>query len=116
MNSRLRKSQCSILSLVLTRKWFEMIEDGYKREEYREASRFWLVRLQNWVSKGGVPVVEFRLGYSSDAPRMYFWCLGHQTSLGLCSYSCSTNCNHPEWGEPRSPHFVIKLGGPATFI
>lgn len=35
----------SILHLVLKAKWFDMIACGEKREEYREVSHYWAVRL-----------------------------------------------------------------------
>ena len=34
----LKRSSCAILPLVLKGKWFDMIERGEKREEYRMAT------------------------------------------------------------------------------
>ena len=57
------RSDCAVLKLVLKRKWYEMIERGEKREEYRAATDYWLKRLANWdLHPAGTPVVEFRLG------------------------------------------------------
>ena len=110
----LRRSECSILPLVLKRRWFDMIKVCSKHQEYRDYSDYWARRLFNWDRKDGIPVVEFRLGYSSNAPRMAFWCFGLNTTGGMRCYAYDTCCTHPEWGEPRTPHFVIQLGGPVT--
>lgn len=109
----LKRSECSILSLVLTRKWFEMIEAGLKREEYRAYTIYWLRRLANWdlaFNAHNTPVVEFRLGYASKAPRMAFWTLGLETASGMRPYAYKVGSDHPEWGEPDGPHFIIRLG------
>lgn len=34
-----------ILHLTLTKKWFDMILSGEKKEEYREITKYWKVRL-----------------------------------------------------------------------
>ena len=60
---KLTRQYCSILSLVLKRKWYCTIESGKKLEEYRDDSAYWRRRINNWISNGGFPVVEFRLGY-----------------------------------------------------
>ena len=38
-----------ILYLPLKKEWYEMIERGDKREEYRENTRFWKTRLIDTV-------------------------------------------------------------------
>ena len=116
--TKLRRSECAILPLVLEGKWFNMIATGEKREEYRDATPYWHIRLHNWnrrVSRDVAPVVEFRCGYSSSAPRMAFWVLGLQTESGLLSYAETDKARHPSWGEPSKPHFVIALGGRVEF-
>ena len=108
----LRRKYCAILPLVLTSKWFNMIRSGEKREEYRLATEYWQRRFFIWnaaVSPQKAPVVEFRRGYSKNAPRMAFWCYGLNTYAFV---SADDNCKlrHPDWGEPDNAHFVIKLG------
>lgn len=110
----LSRSECAVLPLVLKGQWYDMIERGEKREEYRAVTTYWRVRLHNWDrgwTAQGAPVVEFRRGYAKDAPRMAFWCLGMETASGMLSYAYSEEQWHPEWGEPTEPHFVIALGG-----
>ena len=57
-----------ILHLVLKKKWFDMIESGFKKEEYRDAKDYWHARLPN----KNFDAVEFRLAYSKQAKRMRF--------------------------------------------
>jgi len=38
-------NQNNTLKLVLTHKWYDMIESGVKTEEYREVTRYWGSRL-----------------------------------------------------------------------
>lgn len=55
-----------ILDLVLKGKWYDMISDGIKREEYREIKPYWIKRIMKcvrWCSKGLVQA-ERKLGYA----------------------------------------------------
>ena len=97
----MKRSECAVLPLVLKRRWYEMIERGEKRIEYRDATPYWAVRLSNWDNDGRRCVVEFRLGYGHDAPRMAFV---------SPIYRHSANRINPEWGEPYGPHYSIMLG------
>ena len=119
----IKRDKCAILSLVLTGKWYDMIEHGGKREEYRDATKYWRIRLNNWDKRftaHNTPVVEFRRGYGHNAPRMAFWCLGLETATGMKPYAYvdlpSDKLHHLEWGEPEKPHFFIELGGRVTII
>ncbi len=98
---RLKRSDCAILPLVLKRKWFDEVRLGGKREEYRAATPYWAVRLSNWQRSSRRHVVEFRLGYAKDAPRVAFASPWH---------IAAADCRHPEWGEPTTLHYVILLG------
>ena len=118
MIEEIKRERCSILSLVLKGKWYDMIEHGGKREEYRAFTKYWLIRFHNWDMKFtpyNTPVVEFRRGYRPNAPRMAFWCLGIERGNGMGPYAyvdqSSDKPRHPEWGEPSTPHLFIKLGG-----
>lgn len=114
----LKRSECAILPLVLKRRWYDMIDRGEKREEYRADTEYWKERLYNWSRKPGVHVVEFRLGYAKDAPRMAFWVFGCETTSGLKPYAWKPEPMgfyvHPEWGESKDSHFIIKLGERVT--
>ena len=119
----IKRDRCVILSLVLKGKWYDMIEHGGKREEYRDATKYWRIRLHNWDKRftaHNTPVVEFRRGYRPNAPRMYFWCLGIETVTGMRPYAYieapQDKLLRPEWGEPSTPHFFIELGGRVALI
>lgn len=109
----LKRSKCSILPLVLKRRWFEMVERGEKKEEYRDAKPFWKTRLLNWAwfKRGGARklVVAFSLGYRK--PTMFFLARPFPFVPGqaLLHVYYTRRDGHPEWGEPREYHFVIKL-------
>ena len=114
---KLRRSKCAILPLVLEGRWFDMIKSGEKQQEYRDWKDYWTIRLFNWEHKSGTPVVEFRLGYAPNAPRIAFHCPRLITTHGdLRSYCLANGCAHPQRGEPRHPHYLIQLGEPVTFI
>jgi len=118
---KMLRSKCAILPLVLKRRWYDMIACGEKREEYRAATDYWLKRLTKWdLQPAGTPVVEFRLGYANDAPRMAFWVFGQNTASGMKTYAYVDQgvdkTKRPEWGEPDEPHFVIRLGGPIELV
>ena len=119
----IKRDKCAILSLVLKGKWYDMIEHGGKREEYRAATKYWCRRLYNWDAKftaHTTPVVEFRRGYASNAPRMAYWCFGISTVTGMKPYGYiylpTDKTHHPEWGEPEKPHFFIRLGGRVKIV
>lgn len=116
---RLLQNECAVLPLVLKRCWFDMIAAGEKKEEYRAFSPYWDVRLKNWDSKvkpNVCPVVEFRCGYSSAAPRMMFYVLGMNEPPKMTIYAIRNKAQHPEWGEFKDKHFVIALGGRVEIV
>jgi len=84
------------LHLTLKRRWYDMIESGVKREEYREIKPYWNVRL----GRRKYYAVCFRNGYAKDARRMTFKLRGVTLGFGKA-----------EWGAP-SAHavYVLKLG------
>lgn len=92
-------ADCAVLRLVLTGRWYDMIASGYKSEEFRDLSDYWTKRLVNWIRRPGIHVIAFSRGYRKAD--LFFLCL-----------SCAPLWRRirPEWGEPWSPHYVIRLG------
>lgn len=116
-----------ILHLTLKKKWFDMIASGEKKEEYREIKPYWISRLVDllgypaqwqinegyafeWPVGSGLmhsmdkalqyDVVEFRNGYSKNAPKIIVEIKDIVQDYGK-----------EEWGaEYNKPYFVIKLG------
>ena len=105
-NVMLPKRSCSILTLPMKGKWFDMIDSGLKREEYRGVD-YWGIRVFNWIERyENDPqfanlVVSFQRGYRK--PSM---------SFTVTDVSFVTSCRHRriEWGEPKEPHVKISLG------
>lgn len=110
----LKRSECAVLHLVLKRKWYDMIASGEKREEYRDATPYWRTRLSRWIGRsaavieGDPPdkelVVAFALGRTK--PTMFFTASLWPT-LAVVHVRLYW---HREWGEPKTPHYVISLG------
>ncbi len=102
---KLDRRRCSILSLVLKRKWYDMIANGEKLEEYRDVKDYYRTRIRNFIrriaeSKEDKLVVAFSCGRKKADLFM--------TVIGVNTYP---DCLHPEWGEPKGNHYVISLGG-----
>lgn len=119
---KLKRSECAILPLVLKRKWYDLIESGAKKVEWRRAD-YWLNRVSAWAQKSRrenlVPVVEFRHGYAKDARRMAFVC-GH---LWHPKFQKFLHCagpyawqpaefpvEHPQLGETPIERVAILIG------
>ena len=83
-----------ILDLNLKRKWFDMILDGTKTEEYREIKDYWDKRLKKNYSH-----IRFRNGYNKEAPEMIVEVKGFRKGVG-----------NPEWGAPEEEVYILSLG------
>lgn len=80
-----------------------MIAADIKKEEYRDIKPYWIKRFQAW---GNVydecrdfSIVEFRNGYSKNAPTIQIECNGIKTGIG-----------NIEWGASGEEQYIIKLG------
>lgn len=89
------------LHLTLKKKWFDMILSGEKKEEYREIKPYWIQRLSHplYPLFRKYDVVEFRNGYSKNAPTMIVECGGISTGFG-----------YKPWGGTGEKVYIIKLG------
>ena len=98
------------LTLPLKKKWFDLIKAGTKKEEYREGSAYWRIRLQEWRTRpdGMKERVGFKtfdtlvltLGYpkAGDSERR----------LVFKNPKIRIGEGRPEWGaEPEKMYFVI---------
>lgn len=97
---KLAKGSCSILHLILKKKWYDMIDSGVKTEEYRDETPHW-ERIYSWWRKefDRPHVVAFQRGYKK--PSMWF------IVDGISNSDVSVN---PDWGEPNHPHHILFLG------
>jgi len=103
----------TILRIALKRKWYDMIEAGIKKEEYRTIKDYWMVRLiaggdpANWTKKDerGIQykefdLIEFKNGYGHKVPTMYFEFNGIDIGPAV-----------PEWSDNwQGEVFRIKIG------
>jgi hypothetical protein len=98
---QLKRSECAILPLVLKGKWYDMIDSGEKEEEYRDYGVYWANRLHNFLcrSREKIAIVSFSKGYKKAG--MFFRIEDISKAIGYI---------YPEWGEPTSQHYVIRLG------
>ena len=101
----LKKSECTIIPLVLKKKWYDMIESGEKWQEYRTSRTVchMIERLVGeWHMKGNKKLVAtFFLGYQKERPSVSYL-------VEFVTYE--EDCRHPDWGEPEGRHCVIDLG------
>lgn len=82
------------LHLILKAQWYNMIEQGIKKEEYREDKDYWKKRLCRY----DYDAVCFHYGYTSRT--MTFEIENLRFGTG-----------NPEWGAKEGKrYFVIKLG------
>ena len=105
----MRKFNDDTLFLVLKSKWFNLIECGDKKEEYRELNKYWLNHLcqleyDNYDNICGkikdYKYVVFQLGYKKDAKQMLF-----------DIHDITIDYGNSDWGaEDNKKYFVIKLG------
>lgn len=98
---KLKRSECSVLPLVLKGKWYDMIASGEKTEEYRADTPYWHRRFSNWIMDIPVPghlVIAFSRGYRK--PDLF---------IETCGINIFPNRLHPDWGEPTGSHYVIAL-------
>lgn len=87
------------LRLPLKAKWYEMIENGIKKQEYRDIKPYWTKRLLN---PNGTfkhyDTITFTYGYTKRS--MTIQCKSIVRGVGL-----------PAWGaEPFKTYYVISLG------
>jgi len=83
-----------VINLVLKKKWFDMIESGEKKEEYREVTPYWMKRL----AYDKIDSVKFHLGYTNK-------CITYVVQYATIGRG------KEEWGaEPGKYYFIIRLG------
>lgn len=106
-----------MLTLPIKKKWFDLIKDGTKKEEYRAMTEYYETRLQNVfgfimvngelvrceglmdeIGKEPIQEIIFRNGYSADSPAI----------KAKCSVRIGTG--RKEWGaEPGVKYFILTI-------
>ena len=108
---KLKRSDCAVLHLGLKNYWYRMIESGVKQVEFREASPYWNVRIDNWSKRmqWKTPVLEFQNGYGRFSPRMWF--IAGRGEGVICKYlGADVPVQHKELGEFPKNRYVLFIG------
>lgn len=96
----------STLYLPLKKEWYNMIESGEKKEEYREINDYWKSRLMQYSLRYGVRDYVFK--------PLDEVCFSYGYTKKTMTYKIDTitiGRGKPEWGAPTdSDVFIIKLG------
>ena len=100
------QNQTPVLHLNLKSKWFEMILNGEKTEEYREIKPYWSRILTPYIKIKGKSYhptdvnICFSNGYSKDRKQIIMECSGLFIREG-----------NSEWGAtPGETYYVLTLG------
>lgn len=107
----MKKEEKKVLHLSLKKEWFDMIDAGIKKEEYRKMNNFWTSRIctkneegEYICTKEKFKYVEFTLGYpkkEDTSKRMRFEIDKIYPNKGGIK----------EWGADLNEiYFVIRLG------
>lgn len=105
-----------ILYLTLKSKWYDMIADGIKKEEYRDETYYWMVRLMNWEYRernNVAPFKEFTDFKHFDIVRFARGGHFHPSipQMNLEFKGTELKEGNPEWGAvPGKIYFTINLG------
>lgn len=98
------------INLTIMGKWFDMIAQGIKTEEYRDCENRQVQRAYLWAANDrywyeSEPVAILRNGYKMDSRALVVKIVGFDLRG-------RESVRHPEWGEPtrRRLHLVVKLG------
>jgi len=101
-----------ILHLNLTKKWFDLIESGVKKEEYREIKPYWdarfstgKIKIKGQLYDPKDVLICFSNGMKPNGPRFYIECLGLEIKTGI-----------DDWGAKEGiEYYTLKLGNILTF-
>lgn len=98
-----------ILELPLKKEWYNMIESGEKREEYREIKPYWSKRFVGFDA----PLLSHRYGYQHANVKGYThvrFRYGYTKRTMLYKIDeIIIERGNPYWGAPEYPVFIIKF-------
>lgn len=102
------------LHLILKAQWYNMIEQGIKKEEYREDKDYWkkrLCRSKGLCDYGGYCAMFCcqNIYYDYDAVCFHYGYTSRTMTFEIENIRFGTG--NPEWGAKEGKnYFVIKLG------
>ena len=87
-----------MIMLPIKKKWFDMVDSGVKKEEYRSITKRYRTMFTNAADDQGRFWCILQNGYAKDSPRLYIYV---QTSIGT---------GNTEWGaEEGEQYFVLSI-------
>ena len=96
-----------MITLPIKKRWYDMILDRTKLEEYRGITGYYVTRFRNLfcchdlrqvIEDGRTAYVALRNGYRADSPTIYI-----MASLGMGE-------GRPEWGaKPGEEYFILRI-------
>jgi hypothetical protein len=85
-----------MLTLPITKKWYDMINEGVKKEEYRAINEFYNASLGRFVGK--TLMVKFRNGYDRSSPML------------TCKCNVRIGTGKKEWGaENKRSYYILDI-------
>ena len=100
------------LDIVLKREWYDMIDSGVKKEEYRDIKPYWIRRLTD-LKSDFIPF-SYREGYQTIPFKDFTHVLFHRaytsTTMLFSINGMSVGIGNSSWGAPDKEVFIIKLG------
>jgi len=86
-----------MLTLPIKKKWFDMMINGVKTEEYRNATKYYYTRFNNLFDALDTDIkpILFRNGYSADSPSF----------VANCSFLLGTG--REEWGAEKGKEYYV---------
>lgn len=101
-----------VLDLVLKTRWYDMIDRGEKKEEYREDKEYWIKRLTD-LNTDFVPF-SYRYHYEEIPFKHYTHVRFHRaytnTTMLFSIAGMDYGFGNSSWGAPDKEVFIIKLG------
>ena len=98
-------NEMKILYFPLKKEWYEMIESGEKREEYREISDYWCRRLLKYQDS-----VCDSIAFRKDFTHVCFRYGYTKRTMLFKLDEITIDFGKPEWGAPKDKEvFIIKF-------
>lgn len=110
-----------MLTLPIKKKWFDMIKDGIKKEEYREIKPYWtrrFIKITNGLYHSDnnqfLPLSnkEYKKIFNHE-PNYYILLrngYGENKPTIKCKIDITRDYGNPEWGaEPNKLYYVLKI-------
>ena len=115
----LKTEDIKILHLNLKKKWFDLIDKGIKKEEYREIKPYWEKRLVDYkalkANYQAIALKRYMLGFWTDVckafPKGYTHVLiryGYTKQFIIFTIGeIKFGIGNPDWGAPSDSVFII---------